>query len=186
MLLRQCQVRISGTGGTVDFKAATDLGSDTTEQVNISGGTFVSTAAGSIKGKQITIEKGTFTATKGLNIGIAGANVNVNGGEFTVPTTQKLSFVGTTNLSGGTITTTDAGELVFKGNATINGTTLTLGDAAVTNIETDAATATSTLNVSSATFKTLVADAKKVKANAANKGDVRQYCTLQIPRQQLT
>ena len=164
--------KIKVTDGTVDFKAATDLGSDTTEQVNISGGTFVSTAAGSIKGKQITIEKGTFTATTGLNIGIAGANVDVNGGEFTVPTTQKLSFVGTTNLSGGTITTTDAGELVFKGNATINGTKLTLGDNAVTNIETDAATATSTLNVSSATFKTLVADAKKVKANAANKGDV--------------
>ncbi|WP_308497725.1 hypothetical protein, partial [uncultured Anaerobiospirillum sp.] len=163
--------KIKVTDGTVDFKAATDLGSDTTEQVNISGGTFVSTAAGSIKGKKITIEKGTFTATKGLNIGIAGANVNVNGGEFTVPTSQKLSFVGTTNLSGGTITTTDAGELVFKGNATINGTTLTLGTSAVTNIETDAATATSTLNVSSATFKTLVADAKKVKANAANSGD---------------
>ncbi|WP_027938819.1 beta strand repeat-containing protein [Anaerobiospirillum succiniciproducens] len=155
---------ISVTGGTVDFKAATGvLGSDTST-VKINGGTVTSTKAGAIKGSSITIDKGTFTLTEGLTIGSAAGTVDVNGGKFTVPTGQKLSFVGTTNLTSGTITTTDAGELVFKGNATINGTTLTLGAKAKTNIETDATTKTSTLNVSATTFGTLVKeDNRKIK-----------------------
>ena len=155
---------IDVTKGTVEFAAATDLGSDATQKVNITGGTFTATEDGAIKGKQISIDKAEFTATKNLSIGSAEGTVDVKGGTFDVKTTKKLTFVGTSNLTGGTITTTGAGELVFKGNATISSTTLTLGDNAVTNIETDATTKTSTLNVSAATFGTLVKkDTQKIK-----------------------
>ena len=162
---------INVTKGTVEFAAATDLGSDATQKVNITGGTFTATEDGAIKGKQISIDKADFTATKNLSIGSAEGTVDVNGGTFTVKDTKTLTFVGTSNLNSGTITTENGGMIAFKGEATINGTTLTLGAGAVTNIETDATTKNSTLNVSSATFKTLVADAKKVKANAASSGD---------------
>ena len=162
---------INVTKGTVEFAAATDLGSDATQQVNITGGTFTATKAGAIKGQQISIDKAEFTATENLSIGSAEGTVDVNGGTFTVKDTKTLTFVGTSNLNSGTITTESGAKLSFKGEATINGTKLTLGDNAETNIETDATTKTSTLNVSSDTFKTLVADAKKVKANAANSGD---------------
>ena len=164
---------INVTKGTVEFAAATDLGSDATQQVNITGGTFTSTAKGSIKGKQITIEKGTFTATQGLNVGIANAEVNVTGGTFDVADGQNLAFIGNTSIqSGTTLKTAGSGTLSFNGEATIaDDVTFNLGDNAVTNIVTDATTKNSTLNVSAKTFGTLVADAKKVKANAANEGD---------------
>ena len=155
---------INVTKGTVEFAAATDLGSDATQKVNITGGTFTATKAGAIKGKQISIDKAEFTATKNLSIGSAEGTVDVNGGAFTVKDTKTLTFVGTSNLNSGTITTEDGGKLAFKGEATINGTTLTLGNNAVTNIETDATTKTSTLNVSAATFGTLVKkDTQKIK-----------------------
>ena len=155
---------INVTKGTVEFAAATDLGSDATQKVNITGGTFTATEDGAIKGKQISIDKADFTATKNLSIGSAEGTVDVNGGTFTVKDTKTLTFVGTSNLNSGTITTEDGGKLAFKGEATINGTTLTLGNNAVTNIETDATTKTSTLNVSAATFGTLVKkDTQKIK-----------------------